>query len=186
MELNALLWKTYNNYNENRLYPLPSDGRVSFVTDAEMPDSYWAAIGYKCLNKFVLRVDVFERIFYLARQKSKFGPFLESSDLMNPIGCNSDQLENILKFCEFESIKIGNNKKLFYFKLSKEVLTKEIKIKSKKSKKKIKINKNKKNTIKIKNKNIKIKKINDLIDKKIKTEKISDPNSPFAVLQKLL
>ena len=43
-------------------------------------------------------MDVFEKIFFLARQKLKKGPFLESSDLMNPIGCNSNQLKDILAF----------------------------------------------------------------------------------------
>ena len=38
--------------------------------------------------------------FFLARQKIKYGPFIESSDMMNPAGCNSEQLSNILKYCE--------------------------------------------------------------------------------------
>ena len=54
-----------------------------------MPTSYWSAIGYICIDNFAVRIDVFERIFFLARQKFKSGPFLESADLMNPIGCNS-------------------------------------------------------------------------------------------------
>ena len=58
--------------------------------------------------------------FYLARQKIKYGPFVESSDMMNPIGCNSDQLKNILKFCGFESLLLGDNKKLFFFKPKKQ------------------------------------------------------------------
>ena len=71
MELNALLWKIYHNYEINENYPLPKDGRVSFINEFEMPNSYWFAIGYICVENFVLRVDVFEKIFYLARQKIK-------------------------------------------------------------------------------------------------------------------
>ena len=136
-----------------------------------MPESYWLSIGYINLNGFLLRADVFERIFFIARQKAKFGPFLESSELMNPVGCNSDQLNNILNYCGFESISILENKKLFFYKSNK----KEI---SKKSNKKIMIH-NKK----IKRPNINLKKN---ISKKERNDNKKDPNSPFAVLEKLL
>ena len=103
IELNSLLWKTFfNNYDFNELFTIPKDGRVSFISDIKMPKNYWNAIGYICLNNFLFRIDVFEKIFYLARQKLKKGPFLESSDLMNPIGCNSDQLKDIMLFCGYE------------------------------------------------------------------------------------
>ncbi len=171
MELNALLWKVYYEHKENNLYPLPNDGRVSFLCNFTMPESYWFSIGYINLNGFLIRVDVFERIFFIARQKAKYGPFLESSDLMNPVGCNSDQLKNILDYCGFESISIAENKKLFFYKSrKKEVL--------KKSTKKIVIHskKNKKSNITLK-KNI---------SKKERKNNQKDPNSPFAVLEKLL
>ena len=171
MELNALLWKVYYEFQKENLYPLPNDGRVSFLCNFEMPESYWFSIGYINLNGFLIRADVFERIFFIARQKVKYGPFLESSELMNPIGCNSDQLKNILNYCGFENISIAENKKLFFYKSGK----KEI---SKKSKKQIKVHskKIKKTRINLKNNTL----------RKEKKENKKDPNSPFAVLEKLL
>ncbi len=160
MELNAILWKVFNESLERNQYPLPKDGRVSFVSNISMPKSYWLAIGYIYIDNSAVRVDVFERIFFLARQKFKFGPFLESADLMNPIGCNSEQLTNILSFCGFENITLEGGKKIFFFK------QKEKKKPIKKKKKEIVKN----NNVKLLNKNVK--KINF--------------NSPFAVLQKLL
>ena len=129
-----------------------------------MPNTYWSAIGYQCINNFALRIDVFERVFFLARQKIKSGPFLESADMMNPVGCNSDQLKDILAFCGFDCVELAGGKKLFHLIIKKKV--------SKKFK-------NNKKTIKIKANNKKNKKI---MEKKTKT----DPNSPFAVLEKLL
>jgi len=176
MELNAVLWKTFYEFKENNLYPLPKDGRVSFVSDISMLDSYWSAIGYHCIDKFAVRIDVFERIFFLARKKIKYGPFIESSDMMNPIGCNSDQLKNILKFCGFDSLKLGDGKKLFFLRQKKQI----------KISKKTNINIKKKNVIKLAiKKSSKIMRTNSKINnlkKKIK----ADPNSPFAVLEKLL
>ena len=158
IELNSLLWKTFNETNLNEYLPLPKDGRVSFISETKMPESYWQAIGYICINNFAFRVDVFEKIFYLARKKIKYGPFLESSDLMNPIGCNGEQLSDILNFCGYQDINLYQNKRLYFFKTK----NKEIKTNNKKIKTKLK---NMKNT---------------------KTQKKTDPNSPFAVLEKLL
>ena len=163
MELSALLWCVYNNYLMDGSPPLPKDGRVSFFSDNKMKKEYWSAIGYLNLNNFCIRVDVFERVFFIARQKIKIGPFLESSDLMNPIGCNSEQIRDILKFCGFGVLELNNHRNLYYNETKK--LSKLTKSKPKK------INLSKKSN-----------------NKKPKTnnKKTADPNSPFAVLEKLL
>ncbi len=160
IELSSILWSVFNEFESDQKIPLPSDGRVSFTSNINMPKTFWTSIGYICINGFIFRVDVFEKIFYLARQKIKYGPFLESSDLMNPIGCNSDQLSDILNFCGYETINLFNNKKLYFFQQK----SKEIK----------KSSNNK--TIKDKNKNRKKKPLQNKID----------PDSPFAILEKLL
>ncbi len=171
MELNALLWKVFYDFKAENSYPLPHDGRVSFVNNITMPESYWFSIGYINLKGFLIRADVFERIFFIARQKVKYGPFLESSELMNPVGCNSDQLKNILSYCGFDSISIFENKKLFFYQLKKKELTK-------KSVKKIALHSKKtKKSIVLKKQNI---------QKNERKEIKKDPNSPFAVLEKLL
>ena len=110
------------------------------------------------IKNFLFRIDVFEKVFFVARQKSKKGPFLESSDLMNPIGCNSNQLKDIMNFCGYEYLIISDEKKLFFLPNKKKEIKKAVKNKSNKKMSKT-INKNK------------VKK---------------DPNSPFAVLEKLL
>ena len=158
LEFCAILWKTFYQNKINDYLPLPLNGRVSFISEIKMPDNYWQSIGYIKINNFLFRIDVFEKIFFIARQKLKNGPFLESSDLMNPIGCNSNQLKDIMTFCGYENLTISDEKKLFFLSKKKKETKKVIKNKSI----------NKKN--KINNKN-KIKK---------------DPNSPFAVLEKLL
>ena len=160
IETNAILWKTFYQNDLDEFLPLPLNGRVSFSTEIKMPNNYWQSIGYININNFSFRIDIFEKIFFLARQKIKKGPFLESSDLMNPIGCNSNQLKDIMLFCGYDCLIISDEKKLFFLS-------------------------NKKNTtIKNKNKNKnKEKKLNRKTNKnKIKR----DPNSPFAVLEKLL
>ena len=158
LEFCAILWKTFYEYNKINKLPLPQNGRVSFTSEIQMPDNYWQSIGYICIKNFAFRIDVFEKIFFLARQKIKKGPFLESSDLMNPIGCNSDQLKDIMTFCGYNYLIISDEKKLYY------------------------LNYNKKETKKITKKNL-----DKRINKRTHKSKIKiDPNSPFAVLEKLL
>ncbi len=158
LELSAILWKIFFQNDSDNFLPLPLNGRVSFTSETIMPNSYWQSIGYINIKNFNFRIDVFEKIFFIARQKLKKGPFLESSDLMNPIGCNSSQLKDIMTFCGYESLTISDEKKLYFLPNKKTQLKKILKNKS-------------------------IKKINKSNNKnKIKR----DPNSPFAVLEKLL
>ena len=81
---------------------------------------------------------------------------------MNPIGCNSDQLEEILSLCGYQVINLFNDKKLYFFKQKKKIIKKSIK------------------------KSIKKPNIKSLSNKNKKLQKKLDPNSPFAVLEKLL
>ena len=158
IEYCAILWKTFYQKEIDEFLPLPLNGRVSFLTEINMPDSYWQSIGYISIKKFAFRIDIFEKIFFIARQKFKNGPFLESSDLMNPIGCNSNQLKDILTFCGYDYLVMADEKKLYFLSNKKKEAKNIIKNKS----------------------NKKIKKYTD----KGKVKK--DPNSPFAVLEKLL
>ena len=164
MELLAVLWCIFNQQNFDGLLPLPKDGRVSFNSDKEIQKEYWFAIGYLKLNNFALRIDLFERIFFIARQKLKSGPFLDSADLMNPVGCNREQLKNILVYCGLSYMKFPNERFLFFYE-SNKVIAKPKRLVSKKI-------------------NLKSKSKNKQIPKKGKRS--VDPNSPFAVLEKLL
>ena len=158
LELSAILWKTFYQNSNNEFLPLPSNGRVSFTSETKMPNNYWQSIGYINLKNFIFRIDVFEKVFFIARQKLKKGPFLESSDLMNPIGCNSNQLKDIMTFCGYEHVIISDEKKLFFLSNKKKQIKKAVNNKS-----------NKKN------------------NKTTNKDKINrDPNSPFAVVEKLL
>ena len=83
---------------------------------------------------------------------------------MNPVGCNREQLKDILSFCGFKFIKLLSDRYLYYYE------PKNTSVKSKRPRSK-KINLAKKT---------KIKKISN------KNKKLADPDSPFAVLEKLL
>ena len=83
---------------------------------------------------------------------------------MNPVGCNREQLKDILVYCGLSFIKFPNERFLFFYE-SNKVVAQPKRVVSKK----IDLKKRTKN-----------KKISQKIEKSI------DPNSPFAVLEKLL
>ena len=61
-----------------------------------------------------------KKFFFLLDKKLNLVHFLESADLMNPIGCNSNQLKDILDFCGFTSIKLNDEKNFISLKQSKK------------------------------------------------------------------
>ena len=83
---------------------------------------------------------------------------------MNPVGCDRNQLKEILKFCGFSVLKLNNERDLYY-NVIKKISSKLPKNKTKK---------------------IHIKKRSNTSKNKNKDKKQADPNSPFAVLEKLL
>ena len=108
-----MLWKNYYNYNGKHLYPLPTNGRVYFTSKTKLPDSYWKAIGYVRINDIFLRVDIFERFFFMVRKKFRFGPFIQNSDLMNLIGCDALLLKKILSYLNYDCAIMGNDQLIF-------------------------------------------------------------------------
>jgi len=126
IEIRAILWKIFYSHKLNEYLPLPTDGRVYFQTKLSMPKNYWPAIGYFKINNLVLRIDIFERLFFLIRKKYRFGTFIQHSDLMNLIGCNSNQLREILLYLKYDSILMGNDQLLFVLKHESKIKTKKI------------------------------------------------------------
>ena len=113
IELRSLLWKNYNGFERKINYPLPANGRVYFTTISDLPKSYWQAIGYIKIKNIALRVDIFERLFFMVRQKYRFGTFIQHSDLMNLVGCDSIVLKEILLYLNYDSVKMGNDQLIF-------------------------------------------------------------------------
>ena len=72
LELCAILWKTFYKNEIDDFLPLPQNGRVSFTSAIKMPHTYWQSIGYININNFAFRVDVFEKIFFLAAKEDNF------------------------------------------------------------------------------------------------------------------
>ena len=120
IELRALLWKNYKLFSKNFLYPLPSNGRVYFNIKNEIPDDYWLAIGYIRINKIAVRVDIYERLFFMVRKKYRFGTFIQDPDLMNLVGCDSETLKKIMLFLNYESVYMGNEQLIFILKQEKK------------------------------------------------------------------
>ncbi len=133
IELRALLWKNYKLFSKNFLYPLPSNGRVYFNIQNEIPDDYWLAIGYVRIDKIAVRVDIYERLFFMVRKKYRFGTFIQDPDLMNLVGCDSETLKKIMLFLNYESVYMGNDQLIFILKQEKKFIKRKSDIKRRKN-----------------------------------------------------
>ena len=49
----------------------------------------------------------------MVRQKYRFGTFIQNSDLMNLVGCDSIVLKKILLYLNYDSVKMGNDQLIF-------------------------------------------------------------------------
>ena len=93
MAMRALLWCLYND----RSVVSPDAGRVSLPVDADHPDDYYAAVGYRRLGPRALRVDMLERLAAELRKRARKGPFAVDAALLNLAGCTGEDFDGIAK-----------------------------------------------------------------------------------------
>ena len=70
----------------------PPAGRVAIDAIADVPDSYWLAIGYRRLGQRVMRVDMVERVAMLVRAAAREGPFKINEDMLSLAGATREAM----------------------------------------------------------------------------------------------
>ena len=159
IKLRMIFWCIENDFKGAEL--IPKDGLVSFHNNLKNLEKFWLSGGYKRIDDFLIRVDIFERVAVIIRNEGKKGKFLISDEMLSLSGTTRDQMAKILNKLGYKKIintlvDNKNNSNIYIFE--------------KHNKKKFKQNYSKYRKTKIKNNKIK---------------KNIDPNSPFAVLSKL-
>jgi ATP-dependent RNA helicase SUPV3L1/SUV3 len=94
IELRSLLYALYHGcfYDGTP----PPAGRVAIDAVADVPDSYWLAVGYRRLGARIMRVDMVERVAMLVRTASRAGQFKISEDMLSLAGATRDQMGQML------------------------------------------------------------------------------------------
>ena len=95
MPLKGLLWAVHRG--EEKPSAIPDGGATSIDCSANIPSSWYLALGFFPVGKIAIRADLLERLLANVRQLSRNGPFNVNSNMMNTIGVNEEKLALILK-----------------------------------------------------------------------------------------
>ena len=95
MPLKGLLWAVHRG--EEKPSAIPDGGATSIDCSANIPSSWYLALGFFPVGKIAIRADLLERLLANVRQLSRDGPFNVNSNMMNTIGVNEEKFALILK-----------------------------------------------------------------------------------------
>jgi ATP-dependent RNA helicase SUPV3L1/SUV3 len=101
--LRALLWAVHHR----RAVPaLPGKSRrgKAIVAASELPESFYAAIGWRVLGGLALRPDRLERLAAAARKRSKHGRFAADEELATLAGVATTELRRLLLALGYRSV----------------------------------------------------------------------------------
>ena len=112
IKFKSILWKCYKNTKELHY---PKFG-LNFVSNFPNNNKKFLRIcGFESFGKFIIRIDILERLFLEIISRSKNYKFKLDSNLLNLLGCNK---EDFIKFTKYLNYKIINNENDIEFKFS--------------------------------------------------------------------
>ena len=110
IKFKSILWKCHKNSKELKY---PKFG-LNFVSNFQNKNKKFLRIcGYETFGKFIIRIDILERLFLEIISRSKDYKFKLDSKLLNLLGCNK---EDFIQFIKYLNYKIINNEKNIEFK----------------------------------------------------------------------
>ena len=125
VKLKSILWRCYNNL-EN--IPYPNFG-LNFLKDFENKNKDFLRIcGFETFGKFIIRVDILEKLFLEILNKSKNYEFDLDSKILNLLGCKKEDFKDFIKLLDYKPVNDGDSLKYKY--LRKKTKPKKVKIKN--------------------------------------------------------
>ena len=112
IKFKSILWKCYKNIKELNY---PKFG-LNFLNNFPNKNKEFLRIcGFETFGKFIIRIDILERLFVEIISRSKNYKFKLDSKLLNLLGCNKDDFIIFIKYLNY---KIINNKNDIEFKFA--------------------------------------------------------------------
>ena len=109
VSLRTLLWKNYHNRYFN-LKP-PTFG-LNFLNDNKhMNRNFMLLCGFEKFNNFYVRIDILERLFMqiINSDKEKKEEIKMKPEMLNLLGCNKDNFQQLLKSMDYKVIEKNND-----------------------------------------------------------------------------
>ena len=112
VKFKSILWKCYMNTKELNY---PKFG-LNFVSDfSNKNQEFLRVCGFESFGKYIIRIDILERLFLEIISRSKNYKFKLDSKLLNLLGCSK---EDFIKFIKYLDYKITGNKNDIEFKFA--------------------------------------------------------------------
>ena len=112
IKFKSILWKCYKNTKELNY---PKFG-LNFLSNFPNKNKEFLRIcGFETFGKFIIRIDILERLFLEIISRSKNYKFKLDSKILNLLGCSK---EDFIKFIKYLNYKIINNKNDIEFKFA--------------------------------------------------------------------
>jgi len=93
MALRALLWSLDAGRSP---VPAPPFGRPSFLREADVPDAFYAASGYRLLGPRAVRIDILERLAMQAGRLARREVVVVETDLAGLVSCGRGDVAALL------------------------------------------------------------------------------------------
>ncbi len=98
IKFKSILWKCYNNSKELNY---PKFG-LNFVSNFPNKNKEFLRIcGFETFGKFIIRIDILERLFLEIISKSKNYKFKLDSKILNLLGCSKDDFTKFIKYLNY-------------------------------------------------------------------------------------
>ena len=124
VKFKSILWKCFN-YKKDINYP---NFGLNFLKNFKNKDDKFLRIcGFETFGKFIIRVDILERLFLEILSRSKNFKFKLDAKIINLLGCTKDDFIEFIKILGYQLIKSENEPEFkFLPKKMKETKKKQI------------------------------------------------------------
>ncbi|MFL2525219.1 MAG: helicase-related protein [Pelagibacteraceae bacterium] len=101
IKFKSILWKCYYN-SKNLIYPKFG---LNFLINFQNKNKEFLLIcGFETFGKFIIRIDILERLFLEIISRSKNYKFKLDSKILNLLGCNKENFTSFIKFLGYQKI----------------------------------------------------------------------------------
>ena len=124
VKFKTILWKCFN-YKKDINYP---NFGLNFLKNFKNKDDKFLRIcGFETFGKFIIRVDILERLFLEILSKSKNFKFKLDVKIINLLGCTKDDFIQFIKILGYQLINSENEAEFKYLpKKNKKTKKKQV------------------------------------------------------------
>ena len=121
--LRVLLWKNFFQSNLN-LNP-PKFGLNFLELKKTIDQKFMLICGFEKFGNFFVRIDILERLFLKIIENSKKNKIKLNSDMINLLGCSTDNFVKLLGLMSYKSEKGKKEEEIYFRYMPKKLVNKK-------------------------------------------------------------